>query len=65
MLESRFDTISHAIIIKPILIIKTEEKKPHLQSKVCGLCGNFDSNEMNDLQISGSAGESVFSLFLS
>lgn len=28
MLESRFDTISHAIIIKPILIIKTEEKKP-------------------------------------
>ncbi|XP_065325581.1 mucin-19-like [Pelmatolapia mariae] len=23
--------------------------------KVCGLCGNFDSNEINDLQISGSA----------
>lgn len=22
---------------------------------MCGLCGNFDSNEMNDLQISGSS----------
>ncbi|XP_073337244.1 mucin-6 [Pagrus major] len=25
------------------------------RNKVCGLCGNFDSNEMNDLKISGSA----------
>uniref|UniRef100_A0A667ZR16 VWFD domain-containing protein n=1 Tax=Myripristis murdjan TaxID=586833 RepID=A0A667ZR16_9TELE len=25
-----------------------------LRNRVCGLCGNFDSNEMNDLQISGS-----------
>ncbi|XP_062299707.1 mucin-2-like [Scomber scombrus] len=25
------------------------------RNRVCGLCGNFDSNEMNDLQISGSA----------
>uniref|UniRef100_UPI003AB0136A mucin-6 n=1 Tax=Centroberyx gerrardi TaxID=166262 RepID=UPI003AB0136A len=24
------------------------------RNRVCGLCGNFDSNEMNDLQISGS-----------
>uniref|UniRef100_A0A3Q0T4W6 VWFD domain-containing protein n=1 Tax=Amphilophus citrinellus TaxID=61819 RepID=A0A3Q0T4W6_AMPCI len=24
------------------------------RNKVCGLCGNFDSNEMNDLQIRGS-----------
>lgn len=29
---------------------------PIFQSKVCGLCGNFDSNEMNDLQLSDSAG---------
>lgn len=29
---------------------------------MCGLCGNFDSNEMNDLQISGSAGKCVFLL---
>ncbi|XP_036978240.1 mucin-19 isoform X3 [Acanthopagrus latus] len=25
------------------------------RNQVCGLCGNFDSNEMNDLKISGSA----------
>ncbi|XP_067437640.1 mucin-2-like [Thunnus thynnus] len=25
------------------------------RNQVCGLCGNFDSSEMNDLQISGSA----------
>ncbi|XP_034720016.1 mucin-19-like [Etheostoma cragini] len=25
------------------------------RNRVCGLCGNFDLNEMNDLQISGSA----------
>ncbi|XP_064864211.1 mucin-2-like [Oncorhynchus nerka] len=25
------------------------------RNRVCGLCGNFDSNEMNDLQISGSS----------
>ncbi|TDG96796.1 hypothetical protein EPR50_G00232730 [Perca flavescens] len=25
------------------------------RNRVCGLCGNFDFNEMNDLQISGSA----------
>ncbi|XP_053170206.1 mucin-2-like [Scomber japonicus] len=24
------------------------------RNRVCGLCGNFDSNEMNDLQMSGS-----------
>ncbi|XP_030576610.1 mucin-19-like [Archocentrus centrarchus] len=34
------------------LIIKLHE---NWRNKVCGLCGNFDSNEMNDLQISGSA----------
>ncbi|XP_035763544.1 mucin-2-like [Neolamprologus brichardi] len=34
------------------LTIKLHE---NWRSKVCGLCGNFDSNEMNDLQISGSA----------
>ncbi|KAM9334623.1 LOW QUALITY PROTEIN: mucin-19 [Symphorus nematophorus] len=33
----------------------TIELHPHWRTKVCGLCGNFDSNEMNDLQISGSA----------
>ncbi|KAK6315063.1 hypothetical protein J4Q44_G00145920 [Coregonus suidteri] len=27
----------------------------HWRNRVCGLCGNFDSNEMNDLQISGSS----------
>ncbi|KAJ8006893.1 hypothetical protein DPEC_G00111940 [Dallia pectoralis] len=25
------------------------------RNRVCGLCGNFDSNEVNDLQISGSS----------
>ncbi|XP_035763536.1 mucin-2-like [Neolamprologus brichardi] len=34
------------------LTIKLHE---NWRSKVCGLCGNFDTNEMNDLQISGSA----------
>ncbi|XP_023278689.1 mucin-5B-like [Seriola lalandi dorsalis] len=33
----------------------TMELHPNWRNKVCGLCGNFDSNEMNDLQISGSA----------
>ncbi|XP_042367602.1 mucin-19-like [Plectropomus leopardus] len=33
----------------------TIELHSHWRSRVCGLCGNFDSNEMNDLQISGSA----------
>ncbi|XP_071370357.1 mucin-6 [Centroberyx affinis] len=28
------------------------------RNRVCGLCGNFDSNEMNDLQISGSTARS-------
>ncbi|KAM6895778.1 mucin-19-like [Xenentodon cancila] len=31
------------------------ELHPFWRNKVSGLCGNFDSNEMNDLQISGSA----------
>ncbi|XP_015252842.1 PREDICTED: mucin-19-like [Cyprinodon variegatus] len=33
----------------------TIELNPDWRNKVCGLCGNFDSNEMNDLQIIGSA----------
>uniref|UniRef100_UPI0037E9BC73 mucin-6-like n=1 Tax=Semicossyphus pulcher TaxID=241346 RepID=UPI0037E9BC73 len=33
----------------------TIELSAFWRNKVCGLCGNFDSNEMNDLQISGSA----------
>ncbi|XP_059182325.1 mucin-2-like [Centropristis striata] len=33
----------------------TIELHAHWRNRVCGLCGNFDSNEMNDLQISGSA----------
>ncbi|XP_050933829.1 LOW QUALITY PROTEIN: mucin-19-like [Lates calcarifer] len=33
----------------------TIELQPNWRRRVCGLCGNFDSNEMNDLQISGSA----------
>ncbi|XP_074554297.1 mucin-6 [Halichoeres trimaculatus] len=33
----------------------TVELSPHWRNEVCGLCGNFDSNEMNDLQISSSA----------
>ncbi|XP_030576613.1 mucin-19-like [Archocentrus centrarchus] len=33
----------------------TVELHPNWRNKVCGLCGNFDSSEMNDLQISGSA----------
>ncbi|KAG7215942.1 hypothetical protein INR49_031538, partial [Caranx melampygus] len=33
----------------------TIELHPNWRNHVCGLCGNFDSNEMNDLQISGSA----------
>nr|XP_046234851.1 mucin-2-like [Scatophagus argus] len=33
----------------------TIELHAHWRYQVCGLCGNFDSNEMNDLQISGSA----------
>ncbi|XP_063316644.1 mucin-19-like [Pelmatolapia mariae] len=33
------------------LTIKLHE---NWRNKVCGLCGNFDSNEMNDLQIRGS-----------
>ncbi|XP_069556033.1 mucin-6 [Brachyistius frenatus] len=33
----------------------TIELHENWRNKVCGLCGNFDSNEMNDLQISGSA----------
>ncbi|XP_071358816.1 mucin-2-like [Trachinotus anak] len=33
----------------------TIELHPAWRNRVCGLCGNFDSNEMNDLQISGSA----------
>ncbi|XP_030575850.1 mucin-5B-like [Archocentrus centrarchus] len=37
------------------LTIKLHE---NWRNKVCGLCGDFDSNEMNDLQISGSAVES-------
>ncbi|XP_054595563.2 mucin-6 isoform X2 [Nothobranchius furzeri] len=32
----------------------TVELQPNWRNKVCGLCGNFDSNEMNDIQISGS-----------
>uniref|UniRef100_A0A8C4DQJ3 Mucin-19 n=1 Tax=Dicentrarchus labrax TaxID=13489 RepID=A0A8C4DQJ3_DICLA len=32
----------------------TIELQAYLRNQVCGLCGNFDSNEMNDLQISGS-----------
>lgn len=34
-----------------------EQDSDLLQNRVCGLCGNFDSNEMNDLQISDSAGQ--------
>uniref|UniRef100_A0A3Q0T6V3 VWFD domain-containing protein n=1 Tax=Amphilophus citrinellus TaxID=61819 RepID=A0A3Q0T6V3_AMPCI len=37
------------------LTIKLHE---NWRNKVCGLCGDFDSSEMNDLQISGSAVES-------
>ncbi|XP_062238866.1 mucin-2-like isoform X2 [Platichthys flesus] len=33
----------------------TVELHPNWRNRVCGLCGNFDSSEMNDLQISGSA----------
>ncbi|XP_040886602.1 mucin-19-like [Toxotes jaculatrix] len=33
----------------------TIELQPNWRNRVCGLCGNFDSNEMNDLKISGSA----------
>ncbi|XP_033987159.1 mucin-2-like [Trematomus bernacchii] len=33
----------------------TIELQSHWRNRVCGLCGNFDFNEMNDLQISGSA----------
>ncbi|KAM4523928.1 mucin-19-like [Fundulus diaphanus] len=33
----------------------TIELHPDWRNNVCGLCGNFDSSEMNDLQISGSA----------
>ncbi|XP_044042781.1 mucin-5B-like isoform X2 [Siniperca chuatsi] len=33
----------------------TIELQANWRNQVCGLCGNFDSNEMNDLQISGSA----------
>ncbi|XP_068163615.1 mucin-6 [Antennarius striatus] len=32
----------------------TVELHSHWRNQVCGLCGNFDSSEMNDLQISGS-----------
>ncbi|XP_078099338.1 mucin 5e [Sander vitreus] len=33
----------------------TIKLRENWRNRVCGLCGNFDSNEMNDLQISGSA----------
>ncbi|XP_010792605.1 mucin-19 [Notothenia coriiceps] len=33
----------------------TIELQAHWRNRVRGLCGNFDFNEMNDLQISGSA----------
>ncbi|XP_047194625.1 mucin-19 [Hippoglossus stenolepis] len=33
----------------------TVELHPNWRNRVCGLCGNFDSSEMNDLQISDSA----------
>ncbi|XP_024864789.1 mucin-19 isoform X2 [Kryptolebias marmoratus] len=33
----------------------TIELLPRWRNQVCGLCGNFDSNEMNDLQMRGSA----------
>ncbi|XP_047192426.1 mucin-2 [Scophthalmus maximus] len=33
----------------------TIELHPNWRNRVCGLCGNFDSSEMNDLQMSGSA----------
>uniref|UniRef100_A0A8D0CVG8 Mucin 6, oligomeric mucus/gel-forming n=1 Tax=Sander lucioperca TaxID=283035 RepID=A0A8D0CVG8_SANLU len=33
----------------------TIELREYWRNRVCGLCGNFDSNEMNDLRISGSA----------
>ncbi|XP_054480407.1 mucin-19-like [Anoplopoma fimbria] len=33
----------------------TIELQANWRNQVCGLCGNFDSNEMNDLLISGSA----------
>uniref|UniRef100_UPI0037E9A684 mucin-2-like n=1 Tax=Semicossyphus pulcher TaxID=241346 RepID=UPI0037E9A684 len=33
----------------------TVELSAFWRNKVCGLCGNFDSNEINDLQISDSA----------
>ncbi|CAJ1054408.1 mucin-6-like isoform X5 [Xyrichtys novacula] len=36
----------------------TVELSSYWRHKVCGLCGNFDSNEMNDIQLSGSAGMS-------
>ncbi|XP_070710318.1 mucin-5B-like [Pempheris klunzingeri] len=32
----------------------TIELHSYWRNRVCGLCGNFDSNEMNDLHISGS-----------
>ncbi|XP_055009876.1 LOW QUALITY PROTEIN: mucin-19-like [Boleophthalmus pectinirostris] len=33
----------------------TIELQPQWRKEVCGLCGNFDSNEMNDLQIKDSS----------
>uniref|UniRef100_A0A3P8WB74 Mucin-19-like n=1 Tax=Cynoglossus semilaevis TaxID=244447 RepID=A0A3P8WB74_CYNSE len=33
----------------------TVELQPNWRSRVCGLCGNFDSSAMNDLRTSGSA----------
>ncbi|XP_029681304.1 mucin-2-like [Takifugu rubripes] len=33
----------------------TVELQPHWRNQVCGLCGNFDASEMNDLQLSDSA----------
>uniref|UniRef100_A0A669BVR5 VWFD domain-containing protein n=1 Tax=Oreochromis niloticus TaxID=8128 RepID=A0A669BVR5_ORENI len=53
------DTVGLYIIVSVpssgITLIWDKHTRLTIKLKVCGLCGNFDSNEMNDLQISGSA----------
>uniref|UniRef100_A0A3Q1HYI3 VWFD domain-containing protein n=1 Tax=Anabas testudineus TaxID=64144 RepID=A0A3Q1HYI3_ANATE len=38
----------------------TVELHSHWRNQVCGLCGNFDSNEINDLQLSGVSSPVLF-----
>lgn len=51
--------ISFAFIIftneSPLIINISFISQLLFQNQVCGLCGNFDANEMNDLQLSASA----------